>query len=508
MASPKKILFLTNQELGQANVFLATAHEMVQQLGSTVEVHFSSFAPLEKHVKVSSEFALASHAASEKTSLNGSSTNASPAPFAFHPISGRTMFTAMSSPEVAWWEVMALPPGLINGPKAVEVIISKLHIPWSQEEFLTLFAECVRVILALKPDLVVVDALLAAGLTACKFITTMASTETTYPQFQWAILSPNTLKDWSYSRGGMWQLMTAWPAIQSGFPAPLPWYLVPFNMYLTFRVIKIAMGDKRMPAIREWFKLHALDAVRDALVAEGALASSTEDGATTTDGEDAAKPSESPLSAAITETPQIITQGDFARSTKRATEGPVSRVPVLINNLREIEFPWLGPLLPSAVPVGPITKPFDPSLETRDPELAAWLKRGPTVFIALGTHCALDEAEALRMAGALRILFDRAAKAVAADAKKGAKDGDAKHPRGLDRLQVLWKLKQNLRDNKQAYETGKGSKIHAVLADMMDADRVRIVEWLEVEPGAVLASGRVVADVNHGGASSWNEALV
>src|SRR5262245_6452272 len=45
----RRILFLTNVEHGEANVFLATAHALLQE-DPDVELHFASFAGLEASV--------------------------------------------------------------------------------------------------------------------------------------------------------------------------------------------------------------------------------------------------------------------------------------------------------------------------------------------------------------------------------------------------------------------------------------------------------------------------
>ncbi|OAQ96797.1 hypothetical protein LLEC1_06970 [Akanthomyces lecanii] len=71
-------------------------------------------------------------------------------------------------------------------------------------------------------------------------------------------------------------------------------------------------------------------------------------------------------------------------------------------------------------------------------------------------------------------------------------------------LQVLWKLKKD-----GEYDaTGTASKVRAAFGGKMDDDRIRIVDWLDSSPLAVLKSGNVVCAVHHGGASSYNEAIL
>lgn len=70
-------------------------------------------------------------------------------------------------------------------------------------------------------------------------------------------------------------------------------------------------------------------------------------------------------------------------------------------------------------------------------------------------------------------------------------------------LQVLWKLSKL-----GQYSTDSGSKMHEILNHWVDAGWVRIVDWLQPEPIAVLESGHVACIVHHGGANSFNEAVM
>jgi len=86
-------------------------------------------------------------------------------------------------------------------------------------------------------------------------------------------------------------------------------------------------------------------------------------------------------------------------------------------------------------------------------------------------------------------------------------------------IQILWKLKTSgglaLQDNKtansktdsgfhsEAFEKGSLDAISTELA----AGRVKVQEWLSVDPLAVLQSGHVVCSVHHGGSNSFHEAL-
>lgn len=122
-----------------------------------------------------------------------------------------------------------------------------------------------------------------------------------------------------------------------------------------------------------------------------------------------------------------------------------------------------------------------------DPELAAWLRGGKTVYVNLGTHVLMTEDSAVEMATAVRILLDHARSVRWRDKR-------------MDGLRVLWKL------NLEKGEIGEGSRIKGILGRDLESGAVRIVRWIEAEPIAVLAERNVVAAVHHGGANSFLEA--
>ncbi|WAO94335.1 Hypothetical protein NCS54_01191400 [Fusarium falciforme] len=84
----------------------------------------------------------------------------------------------------------------------------------------------------------------------------------------------------------------------------------------------------------------------------------------------------------------------------------IDRVP--ISGRLETDFPCLDLVGPPKACVdkipgcGPILQP----LENIDGDLAAWLSRGPVIYINLGTHCLTSETEAVEMARSLTNLID------------------------------------------------------------------------------------------------------
>lgn len=147
----------------------------------------------------------------------------------------------------------------------------------------------------------------------------------------------------------------------------------------------------------------------------------------------------------------------------------------------------------NVISCGPITLPEAP-ISKKDPELFSWLKRGPTVLLNLGSYIAVDDTMADEIAFGLKILLHR-----------------------IPGLQVLWKLK-----TKTETENGissaqtpadrlkgigiKGDSVHAISEEIANG-RVRIVEWLGVDPLAVMKTGNIMCSVHHGGPNSFHEAL-
>lgn len=165
----------------------------------------------------------------------------------------------------------------------------------------------------------------------------------------------------------------------------------------------------------------------------------------------------------------------------------------LLPSIPETDFPFK--ITSNVTPCGPLLLPFQPVAE-RDPELEAWLRQGPTVLINLGSHITMDGAMAREFSAALKVLLDSQPK-----------------------VQILWKLKKSGRLTLQSARMFKeqstsGNEADRVTAASLEAisaeiasGRVRVEEWLSVDPVAVLRSGHVICAVHHGGSNSYHETL-
>jgi len=156
----RRVLLLCNAERGQANVFLATTHSLLE-LGA--EVHFASFASLQKEV--------------EETHPTAK----------FHLVKGPDMKECWGTAGVeeiakgADWR----PPNVWNMSKYIKLCLLSLF-PWSGPQFMEIFRSVNDIIDELKPDMAVIDPSFSPALTACKA-----------RRQRFIVLAPNTIKEFA-----------------------------------------------------------------------------------------------------------------------------------------------------------------------------------------------------------------------------------------------------------------------------------------------------------------------
>ncbi|KAH9214129.1 hypothetical protein DL95DRAFT_504496 [Leptodontidium sp. 2 PMI_412] len=127
----------------------------------------------------------------------------------------------------------------------------------------------------------------------------------------------------------------------------------------------------------------------------------------------------------------------------------------LLPSVPETDYPCHIP--PNVTPCGPILLPVTP-VSRQDPDLFTWLKRGPTILINLGSHIRMDDTMAREFSSGLKIFLDK-------------------------------------------------SPILGSIAAERSSGRIRIAEWLSVDPLAILETGLIACSVHHGGSNSFHEAL-
>ncbi|KAF4469860.1 glycosyltransferase family 1 [Fusarium albosuccineum] len=420
---PKKILFFTNSDYGQANVILETVYELMLST-SNIEIHIASFQRLRHAIEDTIGLAMdnaAGHA---------------PAHLVFHGLEGRSQFEAAIGPDVDLFEAYDCPVTFFNAVHTI-LKIDGIMQPWSPEEFADLYLQTTSVLKDVKPDLTVVEPLFTPALTACNHLS-----------INWIVLSPNTIKDFAIPLQPRLAALWKYPIVCSALPFPLPISHVPMNIALTFVAAYMLLTSQRV----ENTAAHLKECL----------------------GKDI----------------ELFTANEMG-VLKAAPPG----LRILVANSAELDYPF--EVLPShVIPCGPIVR-ASPGIASTDPSLNTWLAQAPTLYVNLGSHLEMDESEALEMAAAFRVLIDKA-DSISESAASG--------------LQILWKIKLKEVQGEAAKTTthaqeDKYSTIYKILGQEASNDRIRLADWITAEPKSVLESGRIICAVNHGGASSFNEAL-
>lgn len=227
-------------------------------------------------------------------------------------------------------------------------------------------------------------------------------------------------------------------------PFPVPWHLIPLNIWYNLFLGYAVFSDKTVTRIQA-----AIDAELDPAI-------------------------------------KIMTMNDLG-----LLSAPPPGLKILVSNSTDIEFP-LQVVPGYTIPCGPILRAAPPIADV-DPELAGWLRRGPTIYMSLGTHMNFTLEKAKEVAFAFRLFLDRVA---------GAEEGT--------RYKILWKMPRELAkedDTDKTKFTGQWQEFADILAPELERDQARIMHWFTAEPKSILESGDVVCSVSHGGANSFHEAL-
>ena len=135
----------------------------------------------------------------------------------------------------------------------------------------------------------------------------------------------------------------------SGFPYPLPWYLIPLNVYLLLRVMLVFIFDPNVRRIISIRKKYGL-------------------------------------------TWNLPTFAPYTPAAHYITA-----------SLPEMEFPYTIP--ENITFCGPILLAVTPITES-DPEMAKWLQQAPTILVNLGSHVVSDAQVARELASGLRVILD------------------------------------------------------------------------------------------------------
>ncbi|ODA80786.1 hypothetical protein RJ55_03745 [Drechmeria coniospora] len=203
MAEERRILMLTNAELGQANIFLAVSHELMR-LDSSLKLHICSFAELSTSVE----------------SIKASSSDAAKGNIKFVPLEGPSWKEALfGRPEHEFEELSSIRPTVWNVATAAKM--TRIACPWRSDELCDLVKQIEQVMHDVGADLVVVDALFTPAVTVC------------YKRKpNWMVLSPNTYKEFVLALQPRRQYYWKYPPPRSTIPFPVPWYYMPAVWYM------------------------------------------------------------------------------------------------------------------------------------------------------------------------------------------------------------------------------------------------------------------------------------
>lgn len=161
--SPKRVLFVTDVEPGELNVFLATAQSL-RDADNTVEIHLATPRGFQDEL---------------------------PAGATYHQISGLPLMQAVEDhftrkQNGATFPLSFIqPPGFSNTRKAIKDAAA-VHMPYTGRQMVDLFTSIVKIIREVKPTLVVVNSSMAAGLTACYHL-----------DVKFMCLSPKSIKEFA-----------------------------------------------------------------------------------------------------------------------------------------------------------------------------------------------------------------------------------------------------------------------------------------------------------------------
>lgn len=208
-------------------------------------------------------------------------------------------------------------------------------------------------------------------------------------------------------------------SLASGYPYPVPWNLVPSNIWLQIRMIVGLLTNPRIVAMQKYLKGRGV---------------------------------KNPI------------QPGFG----------VPGVPAIIATFPEANLPlevvpdttrFCGPVVADAATV-----------EEQDPELASWLKQGPTMMVNLGSLVQYSQERDSIMVEAIRIVLVSA-----------------------ENSQVLWKFRKA-----EKY----GDEVFDPVREYISNGRLRVETWLNVDPISLLQTGDIAVSVHHGGAGCFHEAIL
>jgi len=220
------VLFITNEHPGFYNVHLATIYSLLEK-HPQVKIHYASFPSTARRLDQISSLAR----------QRGSGAK----DITFHPLTGLGYVDAIF--KVAGGQTnLTHRPGLEAGGHFAKSIGSFIA-PWPVEEYWTLYESCYRLIDELDPAVIIIDTFFSPAIDAVRDQRRLH-----------ALITPNILSDLLPAEQPAWTLFWKYPALGSGYPYPVPWSLIPANMYINFNVIRGMLNLPNLSAKKDLLK--------------------------------------------------------------------------------------------------------------------------------------------------------------------------------------------------------------------------------------------------------------
>jgi hypothetical protein len=220
------VLFVTDEHPGFYNVHLSTVYSLLEKYPQ-VEIHYASFPKAAQRVQQISSLA----------SKRGSRAKA----VTFHPLPGLGFVDTLTK-VLGGQTTTTHRPGLSAGDHFAKYI-GFYVAPWPAEEYWTLYESCHRLIDEVDPAVITIDTFFSPAVDAARDERRLH-----------ALITPNILSDMLPAEQPAWTLFWKYPALGSGFPYPVPWSLIPANIYINFKIIR---GLFHLPVVttkREFLK--------------------------------------------------------------------------------------------------------------------------------------------------------------------------------------------------------------------------------------------------------------
>ncbi len=224
------ILFVTDSHPGFCNVHLATVYSLLENHPQAT-VHYASFPKIAPRLDHLADLA-------RKRGFKNNNIE-------FHGLGGLGYADTVDA-VVGAQDSLAHPPGLA----AAELLsknIGAFICPWPADQYYMLYQALSQLIDDVDPAVVVIDTFFAPGIDA-----------TRNKRRLHALITPNILSDMTPAAQPTWTLFWKYPALGSGFPYPIPWKLIPLNIYMNFQIIRGMIHLPEVNAKRKTLKARGI----------------------------------------------------------------------------------------------------------------------------------------------------------------------------------------------------------------------------------------------------------